>query len=145
MSIEIEELGNELGAKNSLNKTSHKRAREKLQLRKETGMKERDIEVLLREGVKQLGGKAYKWVSPGNAGVPDRIVILPGGVIHFVEIKQENGCMSNLQFVQQENLRALGAVAVTLYGASAVRYYLERVEGMIRNEVKTARLPAVLY
>nr|DAK50396.1 MAG TPA: Nuclease [Caudoviricetes sp.] len=145
MSIEIEELGNELGAKNSLNKTSHKRAREKLQLRKETGMKERDVEVLLREGVKQLGGRAYKWVSPGNAGVPDRIVILPGGVIHFVEIKQENGCMSNLQFVQQEKLRALGAVAVTLYGASAVRYYLERVEGMIRNEVKTARLPAVLY
>ena len=145
MSIEIEELGNELGAKNSLNKTSHKRAREKLQLRKETGMKERDVEVLLREGVKHLGGRAYKWVSPGNAGVPDRIVILPGGVIHFVEIKQENGCMSNLQFVQQEKLRALGAVAVTLYGASAVRYYLERVEGMIRNEVKTARLPAVLY
>ena len=145
MSIEIEELGNELGAKNSLNKTSHKRAREKLQLRKETGMKERDVEVLLREGVKQLGGKAYKWVSPGNSGVPDRIVILPGGIIHFVEIKQENGCMSNLQFVQQEKLRALGAVAVTLYGASAVRYYLERVEGMIRNEVKTARLPAVLY
>lgn len=145
MSIEIEELGNELGTKNSLNKTSHKRAREKLQIRKETGMKERDVEVLLREGVKQLGGRAYKWVSPGNAGVPDRIVILPGGVIHFVEIKQENGCMSNLQFVQQEKLRALGAVAVTLYGASAVRYYLERVEGMIRNEVKTARLPAVLY
>ena len=145
MSIEIEELGNELGAKNSLNKTSHKRAREKLQIRKETGMKERDIEVLLREGVKQLGGRAYKWVSPGNAGVPDRIVILPGGIIHFVEIKQENGCMSNLQFVQQEKLRALGAVAVTLYGASAVRYYLKRVEGMIRNEVKTARLPAVLY
>lgn len=108
-------------------------------------MKERDIEVLLREGVKQLGGKAYKWVSPGNAGVPDRIVILPGGIIHFVEIKQENGCMSNLQFVQQEKLRALGAVAVTLYGASAVRYYLKRVEGMIRNEVKTVRLPAVLY
>ena len=145
MSIEIEELGNELGTKNSLNKTSHKRAREKLQLRKETGMKERDIEALLRDGVKQLGGKAYKWVSPGSAGVPDRIVILPGGIIHFVEIKQENGCMSNLQFVQQEKLRALGAVAVTLYGASAVRYYLERVEGMIRNEVKTARLPAVLY
>ena len=142
MSIEIEELGNELGTKNSLNKTSHKRAREKLQIRKETGMKERDVEVLLREGVKQLGGKAYKWVSPGNAGVPDRIVILPGGIIHFVEIKQENGCMSNLQFVQQEKLRALGAVAVTLYGASAVRYYLERVEGMIRREVKSARVPA---
>ena len=52
-------------------------------------MKERDIEVLLRDGVKQLGGKAYKWVSPGNAGVPDRIVILPGGKVIFVELKHE--------------------------------------------------------
>ena len=60
-------------------------------------MKERDIEVLLRDGVKQLGGKAYKWVSPGNAGVPDRIVILPGGKVIFVELKQENGRLTRLQ------------------------------------------------
>ena len=41
-------------------------------------MLEKDIEKILVNEVKKLGGRAYKWVSPGNDGVPDRIVILPG-------------------------------------------------------------------
>ena len=145
MSIEIEELGNELGTKNSLNKTSHKRAREKLQIRKETGMKERDIEVLLREGVKQLGGKAYKWVSPGNAGVPDRIVILPGGKVIFVELKQENGRLTRMQKVQQETLRGMGAVAVTLCGAEDVKMYLDVLKEMMECGAKAACVSTVLH
>ena len=145
MSIEIEELGNELGTKNSLNKTSHKRAREKLQIRKETGMKERDIEVLLREGVKQLGGKAYKWVSPGNAGVPDRIVILPGGKVIFVELKQENGRLTRLQKVQQETLHRMGAVAVTLRGAEDVKTYLDVLKEMMERGAKAACVSTVLH
>ena len=40
-------------------------------------MRERDIEKILTEEVKREGGRAYKWTSPGNAGVPDRIVIFP--------------------------------------------------------------------
>ena len=70
-------------------------------------MKEREIETLLREGIKKMGGRAYKWVSPGNAGVPDRIVILPGGRIVFVELKQESGRLTRLQKVQQEQLTRL--------------------------------------
>lgn len=38
---------------------------------------ETDIEYKLRDKVKALGGRAYKFVSPGNAGVPDRLVVLP--------------------------------------------------------------------
>ena len=145
MSIEIEELGNELGAKNSLNKTSHKRAREKLQLRKETGMKERDIEVLLREGVKQLGGKAYKWVSPGNAGVPDRIVVLPGGKVIFVELKQENGRLTRLQKAQQQTLCGMGAAVVTLRGAEDVNMYFNVLKEMVERGAKAARVSTVLH
>ena len=43
-------------------------------------MLEKDIERKLVAGVKRAGGKAYKFVSPGNVGVPDRIVIWPNGV-----------------------------------------------------------------
>ena len=50
-------------------------------------MRERDVERYLRERVKQLGGRAYKFVSPGNNGVPDRIVMLPGGKLFFVELQ----------------------------------------------------------
>ena len=41
-------------------------------------MREKEIEKILVTGVKKLGGRAYKCASPGNDGVPDRIVILPG-------------------------------------------------------------------
>lgn len=40
---------------------------------------ERDVERRLVRGVKVLGGTAYKWVCPGTVGVPDRIVMWPGG------------------------------------------------------------------
>ena len=60
-------------------------------------MREKDIEKILVDGVKGIGGRAYKWVSPGNNGVPDRIVFLPGGRIIFVELKTDTGTLSSLQ------------------------------------------------
>jgi len=50
-------------------------------------MLERDIEAHLVEGVKRLGGVAYKFTSPGRRNVPDRICALPGGILFFVELK----------------------------------------------------------
>ena len=47
-------------------------------------MYESTFERKLCEYIKSLGGKAYKWVSPGTPGVPDRIAILPGGRIIFI-------------------------------------------------------------
>ena len=47
-------------------------------------MAEKDIERFLVNGVKKLGGVAYKFVSPGNAGVPDRLIVMPGGRVYFV-------------------------------------------------------------
>ena len=108
-------------------------------------MKERDVEVLLREGVKQLGGKAYKWVSPGNAGVPDRIVVLPGGKVIFVELKQENGRLTRLQKVQQLTLRRMGVAAVTLRGAEDVKVYLDVLKEMVERGAKAARVSTVLH
>ena len=52
-------------------------------------MKESEIEARLVRGVKALGGVAYKFVSPGNVGVPDRVVVLPGGRVIFVELKAD--------------------------------------------------------
>jgi hypothetical protein len=47
--------------------------------------------------VKELGGVAYKFVSPSNRGVADRLVVLPQGVVWFVEVKKEGGRLSTLQ------------------------------------------------
>ncbi len=45
------------------------------------------IEKHLVAEVKKAGGVAFKFVSPGRRSVPDRIVLLPGGRIIFVECK----------------------------------------------------------
>lgn len=54
-------------------------------------MRERAIETYLSERVRQAGGRAYKWSSPGRRGVPDRLVLMPGGRCYGVELKSERG------------------------------------------------------
>ena len=50
-------------------------------------MRESTIEEYLRRRVQQLGGRAYKWSSPSNRGVPDRICLFPNALVYFVEVK----------------------------------------------------------
>ncbi len=75
---------------------------------KERGIRERDIEQYLRERVSALGGRAYKFESPGNAGVPDRLVLLPGGRIVFAELKAPGKKPTPLQLAQHHRISQLG-------------------------------------
>lgn len=68
-------------------------------------MKEREVEKMLVDGIRKLGGRAFKWVSPGNDGVPDRIVVLPGLPAIFVELKTITGRLTSLQRVQLKRLK----------------------------------------
>ncbi len=91
-------------------------------------MREREIEGRLRDGVKKLGGLCYKFVSPGNRGVPDRIVILPDGVVYFVELKTEVGRLSKIQRLQLKRMERLGVQVRVLYGLSEVNAFLSGIE-----------------
>lgn len=88
-------------------------------------MQESEIEKRLVREVRRLGGIAYKFVSPGNTGVPDRIVILPGGVIVFVELKTETGRLSQNQIRQIHRLESLGMRTMVLYGMEDLGRFLE--------------------
>ncbi len=77
-------------------------------------MREKNIEGYLRDKVKAAGGMAYKFVSPGNAGVPDRIVLLPGGKVVFVELKAPGKKSTPLQEAQQRRIRALGFMVMVV-------------------------------
>ena len=98
-------------------------------------MLEKDIEKILVSQIKKLGGRAYKWVSPGNDGVPDRIVILPGRPPTFVELKTDTGRLSSLQRIQIKRLRELGQDVRILYGLQEVDGFLEECERMMHHEV----------
>jgi hypothetical protein len=58
---------------------------------------EKQIEAHLVSQVKKLGGVAYKFTSPAQRGVADRIVCLPDGSTWFVELKAPGGRLSPLQ------------------------------------------------
>lgn len=88
-------------------------------------MLEKDIEKILVSEVKKLGGRAYKWVSPGNDGVPDRIVIFPNRPPIFVELKSETGRLSALQQVQIKRLRELGQAVFVVKGIDGLSQFFQ--------------------
>lgn len=94
--------------------------------------RERDVEAFLKRKVESLGCLFLKWVSPGNAGVPDRILITPGGRVIFVELKTKTGHLDGLQRIWQKRLRDHHCSAVTVYGKEDA----EQLVDILRLEVE---------
>ena len=88
---------------------------------------ERDIERYLVRRTIEHGGVAYKWVSPGRVGVADRIVLLPGGVVWFVELKTVKGRLSPWQKVFAAEMRRMGMNYIVLRSKGEVDELLQRV------------------
>lgn len=85
---------------------------------------EKEIEAKLRAAVESRGGLCLKWVCPGWAGVPDRIVLLPGGRILFVETKRpKGGRMSSLQVWWGRKLTQLGFKWYTVWNEQDVEKF----------------------
>lgn len=91
----------------------------------------------LRTGVKKLGhgAKCLKFVSPGFSGVPDRIILLPGGRVIFAETKRPGDKERKRQEYVQELLRALGfEVFRTVNTMERVAAVIERCKEVMRDE-----------
>lgn len=71
-------------------------------------MIEKDVEARLRMAVERAGGMCRKWVSPGFTGVPDRIILMPGGRVYFAELKAPGKKERARQEYVQRQLRELG-------------------------------------
>lgn len=83
-------------------------------------MKEKDIEKKLVEAVRESGGFAPKFVSPGWDGVPDRIILLPGEKIGFVELKSPGKKLRILQKRRKRQLEQLGFPVFTVDGVEQI-------------------------
>jgi len=88
-------------------------------------MLESSLEDLLRIGVEEAGGSCLKLVSPGRRGVPDRIVLMPGGRIVFVEMKAPTGKVKPWQNRCHIALRLLGFRVEVLWTPEQVNKFLE--------------------
>lgn len=89
-------------------------------------MEESRIENYLKRKVEKLGGKAYKWAPVGVVGVPDRMVLLPGGKVIFVELKAPGKKVRKLQEFRAKQLRELGFRVECLDT-------IEKVDALLRN------------
>ena len=90
-------------------------------------MRENEIERRLSVSVKEMGGMAVKFVSPGLDGVPDRIVLLPGRKIGFVELKAPGKKPRPLQEKRKRQLEGLGFPVYVIDKAEQIGGVLDEI------------------
>ncbi|MBR2913493.1 MAG: VRR-NUC domain-containing protein [Oscillospiraceae bacterium] len=91
-------------------------------------MREREIEKKLVDAVKTQGGVCWKFVSPGTAGVPDRIILMPMGRIAFVEVKAPGESPRKLQLARHRFLRRLGYKTFVLDNPEQIGGILDEIQ-----------------
>ena len=77
-------------------------------------MTEKELEQTLVREVKKRGGRAYKFISPGINGMPDRLVLMLGGKAGFVEVKAPGKSMRPNQIKRKDELESLGFLVYCL-------------------------------
>ena len=93
-------------------------------------MREKTVEAKLVAAVKGMGGLAPKFISPGYDGMPDRLVLLPNGILAFVELKAPGKKLRPLQVRRKAQLEGLGFSV----------YCIDRPEqiGGVLNEIQSS-------
>lgn len=94
-------------------------------------MREKVIEQKLVKAVKAAGGIAPKLVSPGFDGMPDRMVLMPGGRIGFVEVKAPGEKPRPLQVSRHRLLRRLGFRVYVLDDAEQIGGIIDEIANQV--------------
>jgi hypothetical protein len=92
---------------------------------------ELSVEQYLARCVKARGGWAIKLIPWAQAGLPDRMVLLPGGKMYFVELKSEKGRLRPAQHMVRRKLRLLGWSVHVLNSKSQVDEWFEHITGRL--------------
>jgi len=89
-------------------------------------MLEREIEAYLVWKVASMGGKTFKFKSPTQRGVADRIVCLPNGETWFVELKTKGGRLAPLQKLFAADMTRLGQRYACLWSIEQVEQWAKQ-------------------
>ena len=95
---------------------------------KEQRMREKTVEQKLVRAVKDMGGIAPKFVSPGLDGVPDRLILLPGSKVGFVECKAPGKQLRPLQVHRKRQLEGLGFLVYCVDGIEQIGGVLHEIQ-----------------
>ena len=91
-------------------------------------MREKTVEANLVKAVKNMGGLAPKFISPGLDGVPDRLVLLPGGKMAFIELKAPGKELRPLQVRRKRQLEALGFLVYCIDGPEQIGGIIHEIQ-----------------
>lgn len=91
-------------------------------------MNEKLIEKKLREAIRKLGGKALKFSSPYETGYPDRLILMPGGKVFWVELKTTGKKPTEKQMLRQTELRNLGFVSEVIDSEETLKKFITDIE-----------------
>lgn len=94
---------------------------------------EKKIEARLKVGIEKVGGMCLKFPATFFAGIPDRLIILPGGLVFFVEVKGEGLKLRPRQLFVAKKIEALG-----------IRVYVANSEAMVSDLLAAVRVSYVL-
>lgn len=93
-------------------------------------MKEKIVENHFVWAVERIGGKTWKFTSPGRKGVADRIACLPDGATWFVELKTKGGRLSELQKMFMSDMALLKQNYACLWTKEQVDEWIKSVGGV---------------
>jgi hypothetical protein len=85
------------------------------------------LERRLKREVEKNGGKALKFISPSMVGLPDRIILIPGGKVIFVEMKAHGKKLRPLQQKRKSQLEALGFSVYCIDSIPAIDAFIKEV------------------
>lgn len=88
---------------------------------------EKLLEANLFRGVKEKGGHALKFSSHTETGYPDRLVLMPGGKVYWVELKSEKEKPRLLQKIRHDELRALGFEVFVIDTTDKLKLFLSAI------------------
>ena len=91
-------------------------------------MRDKHIEKELAARTRAMGGIAPKFTSPGFDGMPDRLVLLPGGRMGLVELKAPGRKPRPLQLVRHRLLRRLGFKVYVIDEINQIDSVLEEID-----------------
>jgi hypothetical protein len=100
-------------------------------------MLEKDIEHYFKHQLERYGAKVWKFVSPGRRGVPDRLILLPGGRVRFAELKAPGKKPRPLQEAVFRSMKALGHEVPVIDSKADVDALIDqwRLQGLIFKRV----------
>ena len=91
-------------------------------------MRERTVEQHLVHGLEQIGVPCEKFIPDHRRGMPDRLVLLPGGRVIWVELKTDGGALSAVQLVVHRKLEKLGQIVKVVWSIEEADKLIEEIK-----------------